>query len=800
MEMLLRNFRYALRGLIGAPAFTAAVVATLGIGIGACTAMFGVVDALLLRPLPYGEPGELAHVWTVSPKSGGENRFIAWEEATVWREQAPFPGGALPHARGTVLYTGGGEPRTLGIEAVTPNFEEVLRVRPSLGRGFVEADAEPGADPVAVIDHGFWRSAFGADPGVIGQRLELDGVRHRVIGVMPAGFKFPTYSETELWLPILRDGTVLGRQVGWVEVLARTGSGSSELAQARADVFAGALAEETQAEAGWSARLLPMQEMRSRNTDLLRAMWFLAGAVGLILLIAVVNAVTLLLVRGSTRTRELAVRTALGASRARLVGQLLTESLLLALLSGAVAVVFAMVSLAALRGAIPDSIIFFAPHLIEVQQRVLVFTAALAAGAGLLVGLVPALQSTRRGALIAEAGLTPYAGRTPARSHLRKGLVVGAVAVSVMLLFGAGLLINSFVRLTRVDPGYRIEELAIMDLSLSPASYPSSEARGTFLNRLEERLEALPGVEQVTAPGGGYHDGVALEAEGQSSTGAQPSIIPFSTVSPDYFEVLEVPVRAGRPFLADDAGTDNVVVDENLARFLWGDQNPVGRRFRIRADSPWLTVVGVIGDLRLMGPDARSGNYEILYPSRSAATPAYIQLAIRTRGHPAVTFPSIRAGLYQLDPRQPIVDLRPATQAYAEFIEMPRFLLLVVSVLSAIALLLAAVGIHGILAYTVARRQHELGVRIALGAAPDDLANGMLREGMALAAVGVAAGITGALPLSPLVRGLLYGVGPHDPGNVAVVAVVTLAAAAVASWIPARRATRVDPMVALRTD
>lgn len=341
-----------------------------------------------------------------------------------------------------------------------------------------------------------------------------------------------------------------------------------------------------------------------------------------------------------------------------------------------------------------------------------------------------------------------------------------------------------------------------MDLSLSDAGYPSAEARGAFLQRLEERIEALPGVEGVTAPGGGIMFVTSLEAEGRAPHGANrgPIIIPHSEVTSDYFGVLEVPIRAGRAFDAADAGTDNVVVDEDLARTLWGGENPVGRRFRTGPESEWMTVVGVIGDLKLIGPDERQGDYEILYPGSDATAPSYLQLAIRTRGESAALFGSIRNALHELDPRQPISDLRPATEVYAEFIDMPRFLLLVAAVLSGIGLLLAALGVYGILAYSVAERQRELGIRVALGARPARLARGVLGEGLVLGAVGVAIGIGGALALAHVIRGLLYGIEPTDPATVAMVAVVSLAASALAAYLPARRATRVDPMVALRAE
>lgn len=379
--------------------------------------------------------------------------------------------------------------------------------------------------------------------------------------------------------------------------------------------------------------------------------------------------------------------------------------------------------------------------------------------------------------------------------------MVGAVALSTLLLVGAGLLIHSFARLVNVDPGYRVDELAIMNLSLPSASYPSPEERGLFLQRLEERLEALPGVEGVTIPSGGISFGVALQAEGQAApAGAQPKIVPISSVTPDYFGVLEVPIRTGRAFTEEDAGTDNVIVDEDLARFLWSGANPVGRRFRFGDEDPWLTVVGVIGDLKLEGPNDRMGDYEILYPRSLDQASAYASLAIRTRGEPTPLFPSIRNALHELDPEQPVSELRPATEVYAETIGMERFLLVVVSVLSGLALLLAAIGIHGVLAFAVARRQRDLGIRIALGARPAVLARSVLGEGLALAAVGVGLGVAGALALSGLIRGLLYGVEPTDPVTIAVVVAVSLIVAALATYLPARRATKVDPMVALRAE
>ncbi len=795
MNTLFQNLRYAVRQLHRRPGFTAAFVLTLGLGIGAAAAMFSVIDALLLKPLPYGESDELVRVQTSSEESGS-SRYFAFDEAVAWRDAADFMGGVMLHTRATVLFTGGAEPRTLPAEVVGPQFQEVMQVRPVLGRSFNEDDAAAGAEHVVILNHGFWRSAFGADPEVIGNRIELNGVRHRIIGVMPEGFKFPTYSTTDVWLPLSRTGDVFGEEVRSVEVLARTGEDGLESARARATALSITLSE-TMPDIAWTAQLFPMEEERSLSDGL----GFLAGAVAMILLIAAVNSISLLLVRGWSRIRELAVRTALGASRRRLIGQLVTESTLLALLSGAAAVVLAIATVAIVRGILPSSLTFFAPHPIEVEWRTIGFTFAVAVSAGLIVGLIPALQATARSSASAEAGLTAYSATTRSKNRLRQALVVGAVTLSVILLVGAGLLITSFIRLAKVNPGYRVEELAVMNFSLSPAAHTTPEARGQFLQRLESRLESLPGVEGVTMPWGMLQFGIAFQAEGKATpTEGQPIFVPASSVTPDYFEIMEIPIRAGRSFTPEDAGTQNVIVDTDLARFLWGGSSPVGETFRLGPDRPWQTVVGVIGDLKLEGPDSREGDYEILYPSTKDAAGGYVQMAIRTRGDPAPLFNSIRAVVNDLDPQQPIHELRPATEIYAEFIDMEKFLFVLMSVLSGLALVLAAIGIHGVLAFAVTQRQRELGIRIALGARTEALAKRVIGEGLALAVIGIVLGITGALALSRLVRSLLYDVEPSDPLTIVAIAIITILAAALASYRPAMRAARVDPVEVLRAD
>jgi putative ABC transport system permease protein len=517
-------------------------------------------------------------------------------------------------------------------------------------------------------------------------------------------------------------------------------------------------------------------------------------------LIALVNGVNLLLVRASARGREISVRLALGASRGRLMRQLLAEGWVLGVLGGFAAVVLAWGLVTAIARILPSEATYFSPHPLEVEGRTLLFVLAASLAVGLLLSLVPAVQLIGRRSMVSVA-----VGRTaddaPVRRRLRNTLVVTQVAMSMALLAAAGLLARSFVRLLAVDPGFEYERVALADLMASETRYPDGATRAELARRMEDALEARPEIESVSvAGGGGFTSGHGLEAEGAPPPESRPVMVPLANVAPDYFETMGTNLVAGRVFGSADAGSDNVIVDRDFATWLWGAADAVGRRFRLGDDEPWLTVIGVVEELRLMGRDQRRGPYQILYPRPPEPSYGYLEFAMRTSGRPEALLPIFQETLRAIDPEQSYWRLRTASGALAEEEEKPRFLLTLVGLLAAVAVTLAAVGLYGVLAYSVARRARELGIRMALGADRDRVRSMVLKEGLAIAALGVALGTGGALLMVRLIETLLYEVPPRDVATFSITAVALLVVAALASFLPARRATRVDPVEVLRSE
>jgi putative ABC transport system permease protein len=808
LDDMVQDVRYGLRGVRLNPGIAAGVVLTLALGIGANAAMFSVVDALLLRPLPYSDPQELVDVFMITPPNEFGRPNLPYEVARGWQESQDAP--VLVHSRATALYTGGTEAQRLPVQFVTPEFGDVFGVAPVLGRGFLAEDADPASPDVVLIDHAFWQREFGGAESVLGRTISLNGTEHTIIGVMPRGFRFPTYSTTSAWLPFRSDGALFDRSARgfYVEAAMRAPVDERAALNAQAATVGRALFREADPASESTLRLQPMEEGRGGNADTKRALLLLSGAVGLILLVAGVNMVNLLLARGSARAGELAIRMAVGAARGRIVRQIGTEAMLLALLGGVAAVAVAVVVLRALQGIMPTSITFWAPHAIAIEQRTLLFTFVVAVGSGLLFGLLPALRATDWARPTAEGGLTRYATSTRGSRRLRRGLVVAEVAFAVMLLITASLVINSFVRLMRVDPGMELETLAVLQFTPSSTTHPTGAARGAYLRRLEERIAAVPGVESATLTGGlpphtSISFGLTLEAEGGPAQPlAEGTVLPHSEVGPAFFDVTGARLLAGRPFLETERySSGSVIIDTDLARHLWPDGDAVGRRFRMQPDADWLTVVGVMADLRLEGPDECRGGHALLYPLGTYDSIAgQLAMAIRTRGDPRRVLPAIRAAVREVDANQPIQELVPATSYYARAVDMPRFLAVLMGILAALAVSLAAVGVHGVLAFGVAQRRHELGMRLVLGARAGELGRLVVGEGLALAGIGIALGIAGALLSTRIVQGVLYGVAAVDlPTFVAAIAAVLLVTAA-ATLRPARRAARLNPLDVLRAE
>jgi predicted permease len=806
LDDLMQDVRYALRGMRLNPGIALGVILTLALGIGANSAMFSVVDALLLRPLPYSEPHELVDMFMVTPPNEFGRPNIPYEVARGWQERQDVP--VMLHSRATALYTGGTEAQTVPVQVVTPEFSDVFGVAPMLGRGFAAEDAQPSSPDVALIDHAFWRAEFGGEASAIGRTVSLNGIEHSIIGVMPEGFRFPTYSTTSAWVPLRSDGGMLGRSAlgSYVEASMRAPETERAALNAEAATAGRGLFQATDPASVNTLRLQPMGELRGGG-GVRQPLLLLSGAVALILIVAGINMVNLLLARGSARTDEMAIRMAVGAARGRIVRQIATEAMLLALFGGAAAVLVALLVLRALQGIMPESITFFAPYAISIEQRTLLFTFAVAVSSGLVFGLLPALSATDWARPTADAGLTRYATRTRGSRRLRRGLVVMEVAFAVMLLITASLLINSFVRLMRVDPGMQLDNLAVLQFSVSSTMYSTGAERGAYLRRLEERITAVPGVESATLTGGlPPHTSVsfdlALEAAGEPPRPLDEGTwLPHTSVGADFFDVTGARLLAGRPFLpTEEYNSGSAIVDEDLARHLWPDGPAVGRRFRLGDGWDWMTVVGVMGELRLLGPDERRGEFSLLYPIGTYdELGGLLVMAIRTRGDSRPVLNAIRAAVREVDANLPIEQLTPATSYYAQAVDMPRFLAVLMGILAGLGLALASVGVHGVLAFGVAQRRHELGVRLVLGARAGELGRLVVGEGLALAAIGIALGIAGALLSTRIVRGVLYGVDPVDPATFLAVVTAVLLITVAATLRPARNAARLDPLDVLRS-
>jgi putative ABC transport system permease protein len=804
MESLIQDIRFGLRTLVRRRALTAVVLIALALGIGANTAIFSVVNGLLLNPLPYPEPDRLAMVWMNNTRMKIDEDIHSFPNYKDYKDQNQSFEQLAAYSPRSANLTGEGEPvRVMGV-AGTSELLPMFGVRPHLGRNFTAEEDQPGASGVVLLGYGLWRGRFGADPEIVGKTVSLSGVPRTVIGVMPAGFAFPT-KETEFWIPLAPPPQMAeARSSFWLNVAGRLKPGVSvERAQADMSAIAGRLAAQFPEDLeGYGANVVGLHDQVVGKIR--PALLVLMGAVAFVLLIACANVANLLLASAAAREREIAIRTALGAGRWRLVRQLLTESVLLFLAGGTAGVLVAYWGLGVLMALSPPDL----PRLDDVRMdgSVLAFTLCVSLLTGLLSGLVPALQTSVRGLndSLKEGGRGATVGRGSGR--MRDLLVVSEVALSLVLLIGAGLMIASFVELKRVDLGFDPDRLLTMQLQLPGTKYPEPPQVAAFSSDLLERAATAPGVRSVgaittlflsTTP-----NSTIFSIEGRPDPPPTERVeVPVDVISPNFFEVVRTPLLQGRSFTdADRDGTTPVViVNETMAKRFWPGEDPVGKRMKYGIgddDSTWMTIVGVVGDMRRTGFD-ESVRCETFLPL--AQNPARrLTIVARATGEPASLAGTLREQVRAVDPDQPVFAVKTVDELLGDMVSQRRLTMLLFGVFAGLALLLAAVGIYGVMSYAVTQRTHEIGVRMALGAQVSDVLRMVVGKGMALALGGIAAGLAAAFALSRVMSSLLYGVSATDPLTFGGVALLLALVALVACYLPARRATRVEATIALR--
>ena len=802
----LHDVRYALRMLLKRPAFTVTVVLTLALGIGANTTIFSAIDAVLLNPLPYKDPDRLMVVWETNKQLGPE----LWDrnEATIgnfldWRSR-----NHVFEQMGSLFYTdmnlsGSGEPQRIKSCVVTTNFFQVLGVQPMLGRSFLPEEETPGVPHSVIISHDLWQRLFNSDPNL--RSLTLNGRPVAVSGVMPPGFElqFPTSVRVDMWVPMTIDSGEPDRSTNFLYTLGRLKQGVSRAqAQTEMNLIAGQLQQqypETNAERG--VRVVPLHKQVVGNIE--SYLYMLFAAVGFVLLIAGTNVAGLLLARVTARDKEVAIRMALGASRWRLMRQLLTESVILSSLSGLLGLLLAYGGVKLLVALTPSEV----PRLREIGLHVPVFlwTLAISIATGLVFGLAPALQASKpdlNKALKENSGQNTGSFR---RSRLRSVLVVSEVAVALLLLVGAGLMTRSFIRLQQVDPGFEAKNVLSMYIALPTQKYRRPQTN-IFYNQLIERVKNLPGVTSVAGidplPLSNHNVTTSFLVEGApvGSLTDRPDA-GQRVVTPGYFQTMGIPILKGRSFTEQDrANTSSVIiVNEALAHRYWPNQDAIGKRLGFEDDASkqvWREIVGVAGNVRHKALETEA-TPEVYLPYQQRPG-SFMNLVVRTTSDPTSMIPAIRSQVFGLDKDQPVADIMTMQQRLDRSVASRRFVMVLLAGFSVLALVLAAVGIYGVMAYLVIQRTQEIGVRMALGAQKHDVLKLVVGKGMALAIVGTAIGLVASLGLTRLIRSLLFEVTPTDWLTFVIVSMVLLVVALLACYIPARRATKVDPLIALR--
>jgi putative ABC transport system permease protein len=822
MGNLARDLRQAARGLLRTPGFAAVTILTLALGIGANTAIFSVVNAVVLRPLPYPHPEQLVYISSQFPTLGFDQFWVSPPEFLEFRERTRAFSTVGAFVTDQANLTAPDRPRRIVVSNVSADLFRVLGVPALHGRTFETNEDRPGGPQVVVLSYELWQSAFGGDPQIVGRMVEIDGIRRQVVGIMPRGYDVAD-QHVEAYLPLALDpGNRQNRGSHYLYLIGRLATGQT-ITTARAEL-------ETLL-AGWQRSITGLdnppraQRVHTPNTtthrmrlDPLRAqivgsawtaVWVLQGAVLFVLLIACANLANLLLARAEARHRELAVRTALGASRGRLLAQFMTEGCLLSVLGGAAGLIVASAGLRALTAAYPDSLPRAAG--ISLDWRVLAFTLIVALACGVIFGFAPLLHLAPSSTLEAlkEGGTRTTSGR----HRLRRGLVVAEVALAVALVTGAGLLFQTVLNLTHVDAGFNRSHLTTFLIAPPQASYKDATRVTALYQQVIDRLKAQPGVQNVAAMSGLPPDrrvnanDTDIEGYVAPPEGPYENVDYYQIATPGYVETMGIPVLRGRTFERTDTNSGLVVlINETMARTFYRGQNPIGRRIRPSGSDkdPWFTIVGVLKDVKQGGLDKKVGTevyFDFDQLTRISGFNDYtMHVVIRTSLAPSALAGPVAQTVHAVDATLPIVKLQTMDEVFSEAIGRPRLLAQLLEIFAALALLLAAIGSYGVLAYMVTERRREIGIRMALGADRGSVLKMVLSQGLGLTVAGLVIGLIAALALSRVLASMLFGIAPTDPATLAVVAVLMLAVALAACYLPARTATRVDPMIALRNE
>ena len=801
---LMRDARHALRMLVRTPAFSAIAVMTFAVGIGVNTAVFSVVNAVLLRPLPYPDADRITMVWLDNTREKIKEDITSYPNYRDWRDQNASYAHLAGYQEQAFALTGAGEPERLIGASVTANFFDVMGIKPMAGRLFTAANEVEGQDRVILISHGLWQRRFGGAADTIGRTLTLSTLTFEIIGIMPPELRWP--EQAEVWAP-LAPGAGLREARGsfWLPVIGRLRPGVSvQQAQTEMAGISARMAEQFPGNRGYGANVVGLREQVVGSVE--RPLAILMASVLFVLLIACANLANLMIGRTAARRRELAVRTALGAGRARLIRQIVTEALVLAMIGGVAGVLMAYWATQFFVALAGDSIP--GAELIGLDARVLAFAFGVATLSALLAGLLPALQASRA----AVADVLREGGRQggPSGSHRTRNVLVAAeVALALVLLTGAGLLLQTLWGMQRVDRGFRVDRIGMATVSLPGGTYRTPDQLRGFYTRLLEKVRAVPGVESAAMTSGVLQplltNSATFSFEGKPLPPPEQRLeYPVESVSPGFFDTIGATILRGRAFTDQDHAQAPfaIVVNETLANSVWPGEDPIGRRAKpgdgSNPQAPWLTVVGVVKDLRRA--DVKRNIRPEIYFSSLQRTPRTQMIVFRAAGDPAAAMATIRREVQALDPQLPLFRVTTLNAALGRTLSQPRFQATLLGGFAVIALLLATIGIYGVTSHAVSQRTQEVGIRMAMGAQRSAVRALILRQHIAPAAVGIAIGLAGAFALSRFLSSLLYGIGAVDPLTYAAVTVALVVVAIAACWLPARRAMRVDPLIALRAD